>query len=106
MGIVYLLCEWPEEKYKIGTTKRDVSKRISELQTGNSNEIIEINRFESDIYKKIEAWLHRKYSNVKTVSGGQEWFMLEDEDVINFTKTCEEVEGTIKYMMEHNPFFD
>lgn len=105
MGIVYLLCELSDtERYKIGTTKRDISKRLKELSTGNSNEIHLVNKYESEHYKKIESWLHRKYSSYKA-EGGTEWFDLPAEDVIAFTRICEEVEGTIKYMMEHNHFF-
>ena len=40
MGKVYLIMSVDEhgnEKFKIGTTKRDVITRIKELQTGNSN---------------------------------------------------------------------
>ena len=106
MGIVYLLCELSDtERYKIGVTRRDVDKRIKELSTGNSHEIHLVNKFESEHYKKVESWLHRRFVSYKTNEGGTEWFDLPAEDVIAFTSICEEVEGTIKYMMEHNPFF-
>ena len=107
MGIVYLLCELSNtsERFKVGVTKRDVNKRIKELSTGNSNEIHLVNKFESEYYKKVESSLHRKFHAYKTSEGGTEWFDLPVNEVIGFTKTCKEVEGTIKYMMEHNPFF-
>ena len=104
MGVVYLLCELSDnERFKIGVTKRDVDKRIKELSTGNSNEII--NKFESEYYKKVESSLHRKFHTYKTSEGGTEWFDLPVDEVIGFTKTCKEVEKTIIYMIEHNPFF-
>ena len=106
MGIVYLLCELSDnERFKIGVTKRDVDKRIKELSTGNSNEIHLVNKFESEYYKKVESSLHRRFHAYKTSEGGTEWFDLPVDEVIGFTKTCKEVEGTIIYMMEHNPFF-
>ena len=105
MGTVYLLCELSDsERYKIGVATRSIEDRLRELSTGNSHEIHLVNKYESEHYKKIESWLHRRYANYKT-EGGTEWFNLPAEDVIAFTKICEEVEGTIKYMMEHNPFF-
>ncbi len=107
MGLVYLLCELSDvERYKIGVTKRDVEQRIKEHTTGNSNPIHLVNKYESDVYNKIESWLHRKYANYKTIDGGTEWFNLPDEDVLNFTKTCEEVEATIRSLMENNPFLN
>jgi hypothetical protein len=106
MGTVYLLCELSNtERYKIGVTRRDVDKRIKECQTGNANPIHLVNKFESEHYKKVESWLHRRYHSCKVIEGGTEWFDLPAEDVIGFTKICEEVEGTIKYMIEHNHFF-
>ena len=107
MGIVYLLCELSDssEKYKIGVTKRSVYDRIKELSTANANPIHLVNKFESEHYIKVESWLHRRYHSYKTVEGGTEWFDLPAEDVIAFASICEEVEGTIKYMIEHNHFF-
>ena len=50
-GFVYLLCDG--EHFKIGMTKKDIYKRISELQTGNPNEI----------------WLH-SYSEIRRKNEG------------------------------------
>lgn len=106
MGMVYLLCELSDnERFKIGTTKRDIYKRIKELSTGNSHEIHLVNKFESEYYRKIESWLHRRFVSYKTIDGGTEWFDLPVNEVVDFTKTCMEVEETIKYLMETNPFF-
>ena len=108
MGLVYLLCELGDtsERYKIGVTRRDVEQRMKEHTTGNSNPIHLVDKYESDIYIKIESWLHRKYGSCKTVDGGTEWFNLPDEDVIKFSKTCKEVEAIIRNLMENNHFFD
>jgi hypothetical protein len=107
MGKVYLIMSVDEhgnEKFKIGTTKRDVITRIKELQTGNSNVISVLNQFQTLNYKHVEKWLHRKYSHQKTETKN-EWFTLTNEQVGAFIETCKEVDNTITFMMENNPFF-
>lgn len=103
MGKVYLLNAWGTERYKIGVTKSDVEKRLKQLQTGSSDELVIVKTFESDNYRKIEGWLHRKYKS-KQVSG--EWFELEDIDVLDFKKHCEEINETIDLLKKNNPFYD
>lgn len=84
-----------KELFKIGITKSSIEKRIKSLTTGNPNKIILLNSYNSKNYKEIEKWLHTKYSLSKTQSDN-EWFFLTDEQVINFTDTCEKIESTIK----------
>ena len=88
-GFVYLLCDG--EHFKIGMTKKDIHKRISELQTGNPNEIYITSFHETNYPYRIEQMMHIKYStsNVKN-----EWFNLTLEQVINFKKNCNEVKGS------------
>jgi hypothetical protein len=101
-GNLYLLNAWGTNKYKIGVTKNNVEKRIKQLQTGCPDEIILINQYKSDVYRKIESWLHRKFKS-KKVEG--EWFILDDSDVINFITECVNAEKTIKLLLNENPFF-
>ena len=105
-GYVYLLLEVDEggnEKYKIGVTKRNIEKRIRELQTGNPNQISILNSYESKNYKKIEQWLHGRYSRKKTLAQN-EWFNLTSEEVLGFLDECKKAEATFD-LLKSNPFF-
>lgn len=105
-GYVYLIIEGDqngEEKYKIGITKNDPQERLKKLKTGNSNQLDVLKVYKSCNYKKIEKFLHRKFSNQRTLSNN-EFFYLSDHQVLNFIKTCEEVEKIIK-SLKNNPFF-
>lgn len=107
MGYVYLLLETDkngDERHKIGITKNPVEKRIKQLQTGNSNVITLLHTYESNHYKNIERMLHVRYVNRKTETKN-EWFQLEDAQVLNFKKTCEEVEKLVILLKEENPFY-
>jgi hypothetical protein len=105
-GIVYLLTEWGSspERFKIGITKGSVEDRIKQLQTGSSNEIVMILKYESYNYLKIEKFLHKKYSKYST-DGGQEWFELSSTDVSNFINECKTIDDRINFLMNcDNPF--
>jgi hypothetical protein len=107
MGYVYLILEtdkYGEERYKIGMTKRDPQKRVKELSTGNSNVVTLLHDFKSIYYKNIEKMLHVKFKGQKT-EANNEWFVLEDEQVLKFKSTCEEIEKTVILLKENNPFY-
>jgi len=104
MGTVYLLAEFTNNsRFKIGITKNDVNKRIRELSTGNSNEIILINKYESENYRKIEGMLHRKFF-MNRAKG--EWFDLTHEQVISFTDEAKKADELISFLKENNHFYD
>lgn len=108
MGYVYLLLETDkngDERHKIGITKNPVEKRIKQLQTGNSNIITLLHSYETDHYRNVEHMLHRKFVNQKTETKN-EWFYLEDDQVINFLKTCGELNNLVIFMKENNPFYE
>lgn len=105
-GYVYLLVEIDKngnERHKIGITKRDVNKRICELQTGNSGIVRLLQTYESPNYKKIEQWLHNRFSGLKT-EAKNEWFNLSDDQVFGFIDTCKKLDETIQ-LLKDNPFF-
>jgi hypothetical protein len=106
MGCVYLILEISDnsERHKIGTSKRDVLKRLKELQTGNSNIVRVLNYYESPNYKKIERLLHKKFGNQKTETDN-EWFTLTNEQVIGFNSICKEADKTISFLIKNNPFY-
>ena len=85
MGWVYLLVEIDDigvERYKIGITKNDPIKRVKQLQTGNANLISVLRSYQSDNYRRVEQWLHKKYSSLKT-EASNEWRALQPEHVFH-----------------------
>lgn len=89
--------------YKIGITKnKDINKRLKSLKTGSDGELLLINKYLSKHYKKIEKKFHIKY-NSKRVTG--EWFCLNDEEAMNFSKDCEYF-NEIFDSLNNNPFFN
>lgn len=106
MGYVYLILEvnqHGEEAYKIGISKNTPEKRLKQLKTGNSNKISVLNSYESKNYKKIEQWLHGRYSRKKTLAQN-EWFNLTSEEVLGFLDECKKAEATFD-LLKSNPFF-
>ncbi len=107
MGYVYLLLQVDkhgEETYKIGISKNDPNLRLKQLSTGNPDQISVLRVYESDNYKKVETWLHRKYNHSKTLANN-EWFNLTNEQVLSFLEDCKKTDETIKFLKENNPFF-
>lgn len=98
-GYVYLLCDG--YKFKIGMTcQKDIYKRISELQTGNPNEIYITAYHKTNYPYRIEQMMHLKYNCSKFKN---EWFDLTTEQVINFNKECIICEEILQALKE-NPF--
>ncbi len=105
-GTVYLLTEWGSspERFKIGITKGSVEDRVNQLQTGSSDEIVMLMKYESYNYLKIEKMLHRKYSKYST-DGGQEWFQLPSAEVSDFIKECENIDNLFNFLINSdNPY--
>lgn len=106
-GYVYLIVEgdqYGHEKYKIGITKNDPQERLKKLKTGNSGELSLLKTYSSKNYKKIEKWLHRKYKTKKTLSNN-EFFNLNDKEVIGFIEDCKKIDEIVTVLDELNPFF-
>jgi hypothetical protein len=102
MSTIYLLNMVGTDLYKIGHTKREISKRINEIQTGNPKKIEVIRLFETDFYLKVEGWMHNVHKQ-KRMEG--EWFELTNEDVINFTNDCQKGHDIFQMLTESdNPF--
>lgn len=107
MGYVYLILEvnqHGEEYHKIGISKNSPEKRVKQLSTGNPNEIRLLNSYESINYKRVEKWLHSRYSTKKTLADN-EWFNLTNEQVLGFIDTCKKADETISLLLKDNPFF-
>jgi len=101
-GYVYLLAEMGDKlRYKIGITKNNVNKRVKQLKTGNSDDIMIINTYKSINYKKIEKLLHRKFNSDRI---HLEWFTMTDEQVSTFITEAKKADETIN-LLKDNPFF-
>lgn len=103
MAFVYLIGECGvRDIYKIGSTrKKDINDRLLQLQTGNPEELYIKDYFETDHPFVLEGMLHRKYMASNEMN---EWFMLSEDAVKNFRKTCAFLQEQID-SLKHNPFF-
>jgi hypothetical protein len=106
-GYVYLILEIDKdghERHKLGITKNNPEKRVKQLSTGNSDVIRLLQTYESPNYKKVEQWLHSRFSCNKTAANN-EWFHLTDEQVLGFQDICKKVDETINLLLKENHFF-
>jgi hypothetical protein len=103
MGYVYLIESYNTQFYKIGISKNDPHKRLKQLATANADELRLITTYESEYYRKLEKWLHRKFSQYRLEG---EWFKLPDDDIIGFNEICVEAESIITVLINENPFYN
>lgn len=103
MGYVYLIGEKNNEnKYKIGSTRcSDINKRLKQLQTGNSNQLILESYYETDKPFKLETMLHNKFKKNNVIG---EWFEMTENDIDIFKEACEKYQNIIDSLKE-NPYF-
>ena len=108
MGYIYLLLEVDkdgDERNKIGFTKNKPEKRLNQLKTGNSNKISVLDAYETDNYIRVENMLHKRYSCQRT-EANNEWFILSNEQVMEFQQVCKEADSIVNFMLENNHFYD
>lgn len=91
-GIIYLICDPLTDSFKIGVTKRDVIKRLKELQTGSSGELFIKSTFNSNHPYQLEKMLHKKYFSKKMIN---EWFALDIDDINDFLYNCDKYESIL-----------
>lgn len=99
---IYLIKQQDTNFYKIGVTKKEPIKRLKELQTGNGNELILIKVFQSSFAYKVERSLHLHF---KDKSVNLEWFLLEENDLLDFDNVCVQYEQSFQFLKDHNHFF-
>lgn len=97
-GIVYLICDPDTNTYKIGMTKRDITKRLKELQTGNSAELFVVHTYKCDHPYRLELMLHNRFRNKLALN---EWFSLDKNDVEDFPDTCRKTDEIIKSLSDN-----
>ena len=102
-GYIYLIGEMDNRDiYKIGVTKKDINKRIKELQTSSSNELYIRSYFKTSFPYKLEKMLHRHFMNNNKIN---EWFTLNESEASNFINTCKKYEELIESLND-NPFYN
>src|SRR5439155_317609 len=74
----------PAERVKVGITKRDVARRIEQLQTGNPFQICCERSFRSPVARQIEHWVHRT-SQVEQL----EWLRLARSEIPGLVKRAQ-----------------
>lgn len=89
---VYLISDLNNYTYKIGISKNP-ENRLKSLQTGNDRKLKIIHKVLCNNYLEVERALHNQYNFLK-VSG--EWFELSDEDVNNFSESCNKIDENFK----------
>jgi len=97
MKYLYLIQSLENSYYKIGISKNP-TKRIKQLQTGNSSELKLCCVYQSDIANKIEKVLHRRYSHLNKEG---EWFDLSVLNELTFNDECKKIEESLK-LIEKN----
>lgn len=98
---IYLISALLDDKkiYKIGYTKREVSKRIKELETGNPYEFdIEKVYVTENYANSIENRIHKHFL-FKKIRG--EWFDLDEEDIEEFENLCGMYYNTIESLKDN-----
>lgn len=98
---IYLAHARDTDLYKIGITKKDPAERLKQLQTGNANELVLVESFETGYDYKMEAGVHAHFK-MKKVSN--EWFTLTEDDLKLFYSVCERLEATFKILEEQNTY--
>ena len=99
MGFIYLIMEVSdEERYKIGRTNTPIEQRMGNLQTGNPNELVLLDSFETKNPVLLEKMLHVKYRNKNVLN---EWFDLDMDDIKGFQETCRRLDETIKSLKDN-----
>lgn len=102
-NLIYLINALNTNQYKIGITDdNNLEKRIKNIQTGSSHELMLLKRFRSKYATVIERKLHNLYKEKKSHG---EWFTLDDEDILTFESQCLWFEQLFDSMIDsNNPF--
>lgn len=90
MSYIYLIQS--VEFYKIGIAN-DVESRLSQLQTGNPNELAIVSCYEFPNVQAVETVLHQKFNSFRKLG---EWFHFYSKEVKQFDEICEML-GGVRY---------
>lgn len=101
MKYIYLIKNSEDDTYKIGVAKNP-KKRLAQLQTGNSSELLLVDTYQTENAFKIEKILHRRYSFLHKHG---EWFSLSLIEQYNFPNDCKKIEDVITVLRESGNVF-
>ncbi len=101
MKHVYLIKNSEENTYKIGVGKNP-RRRLAQLQTGNSSELLLIDAYSTEFAYKIEKVFHKRYSHFKKEG---EWFSLSLIEELKFREDCKKIEEGIIILRENGNVF-
>jgi len=91
---IYLIKSKQSQLYKIGITG-NIIKRMKNLQTGNSEDLILIYKYQTKNYNKLEKALHNRYSHLKI---NREWFMFDINIECNFLNDCKLIDNNLNFL--------
>lgn len=95
MGFVYFIKD-NADQVKIGYTKRNVEKRLKELNSPNLSVILE---FESKYPTQLEKALHFRF---KRFNIEREWFNLTDFSIEELNRICYTLDEGINSIKDKN----
>jgi predicted GIY-YIG superfamily endonuclease len=101
MKYIYLIQSLEEGYYKIGVSKNP-SKRVEQLQTGNSSPLKLIEVYYTEHADKIERILQRKYEHCRKKG---EWFDMPISIQVDFFKECQKIEETLGFLKKSGNVF-
>ena len=101
--VIYLIHACETDNYKIGiTSQRNLMQRLKALQTGNAYKLEIVKTVITKHASMVERRLHRDFQFVHQVG---EWFILTDEDIINFELKCDKIISDLDFLIDMgNPF--
>ena len=97
---VYLIQEEGTDNYKIGVTRKNIKDRIKGLASGNSNRLLEVTHFETELGYKLETALHNYFKGLGKDS--KEWFEIIDFDKNMFIEICTKLNDNLTYLKKNN----
>ena len=92
-----------QQYYKIGITSRTAEKRLKELQTGNALKLEIVDTFNTKFGNLFEKTLHRTFTNENSIG---EWFLLTNEQVIDFLTICNRVESNLECISQDSTYWE
>ena len=101
-GFIYLIENVNDETVKIGFTKKNVERRLKQLLTGSSGDLVILKTFPIEFGQITERYLHRVY-NCKNIRG--EWFSLDIDDVQVIEELIKKFEDNLKFLIENENNF-
>ena len=99
---IYIIQSKETGQFKIGKTK-NIKRRLKQLQTGSSGELVIIDEFKTNYPNKLEKYLHNIFKHENTIG---EWFTLCYSEVGKFKRECEKMEKNYEFLENNKKSID